>query len=118
MNKLKRILSSWQGWLAFVVALAAFLVSPTLIRAVDPTAGVFDGGIVQFLVLGVVAAALGVGVIWALWQIAFPTTDKAADEGLARWFSEMSSTSKWWAVQGTFLAMLAYWVAILAVLPK
>lgn len=118
MKKIRRFLSSWQGWLAFVVALAVFLVSPILIRAVDPTAGVFDGGILQILLFGVVAAALGVGVIWALWQIAFPSTDKAADEGLANWFNAMSPAAKWWAVQGTFLFMLAYWVAILAVLPK
>lgn len=115
---MKRFLSSWQGWLAFVFAIGLFIVSPVLIRAFDPTAGVWDGGVIQWLVLAVVAASLGVGFIWSLWQIAFPSTDKAADESLPDWFAQMSPAAKWWAVQGTFLFMLAYWVAILFAVPK
>jgi len=116
--KPKRFLNSWQGWLAGVAAVALFLISPFLIRAYDPTAGVWDGGVLQWLILAIVAAALGVGLMWTLWQIAFPSTDKAADVGLASWFEAMTPTAKWWAVQATFLFLLAYWVAILFAVPR
>lgn len=117
---MRRWLSSWQGWLAGVCAVFLFLVSPLLIRLYDPTAGVWDGGVLQWLLLAAVAAALGVGLMWTLWQIAFPSTDAEADEGdnLRWWFAQMSPAQKWWAVQGTFLFMLAYWVAILFAVPR
>lgn len=115
---MKRFLASWQGWIAAALAIGLFLVSPAIVRAYDPTAGAFDGGILQWLILALVAATLGVGAMWALWQIAFPSTDKEADSKLALWFASMTCAQKWWAVQGTFLFMIAYWVAILFAIPK
>jgi hypothetical protein len=108
-----RFLNSWQGWLACVLAFALFLASPFLIRLYDPTAGVWDGGVLQWLLLAAVAATFGVGLMWTLWQCAFPSTDKEADQRIDDWFSGMTKAQKYWAVQGTFLFMLAYWVAIL-----
>jgi hypothetical protein len=113
-----RFLNSWQGWLAGLLALALFLVSPFLIRAYDPTAGVWDGGVLQWLLLALVMAALGVGAMWTLWQAAFPSTDKAADQALSEWFEGMTAAQKWWAVQGTFMFFLLYWVLCCAVAPR
>jgi magnesium-transporting ATPase (P-type) len=115
---MKRFFNAWQGWLASLLALALFLASPFIIRAYDPTAGVWDGGVLQWLLLAVVAAALGVGLMWTLWQIAFPSTDKEADQKIDDWFNAMTSAQKYWAVQGTFLFMLIYWVAILFAIPR
>lgn len=115
---MNRFLNSWQGWLASALALAVFLASPFLIRAYDPTAGVWDGGVLQWILLAVVAASLGVGLMWTLWQIAFPSTDKLADAFLQKWFGEMTGPQKWWAVQGTFLFLLLYWVLILFAVPR
>ena len=117
MNSFKRFFSSWQGWFAFVIALLVYVASPLLIRVIDPTAGFYDGGHLQRLLLAVVVYSCAIGVVWAGWQIAFPSTDKAADDGLSAWFAEMSPTAKWWAVQITFLAMFALFLVTFALIP-
>lgn len=115
---MKRFLNSWQGWTAGAVFILIFLASPPLIREIDPTAGVFDAGYLHWLLLSAGAAAFGIAVVWTLWQISFPSTDKEADKRLAEWFLAMSPAQKWWAVQSTFLALLAYWLVILLAIPK
>lgn len=114
----RRIVSSWQGLVAGLVALAMFLISPVLLRLYDPTAGLWDAGVLQWLVLATVAFCWGVFIAWVGWQIAFPSTDKAADEHLSAWFDEMSPWARWVAVQATFVALLALWVAILFAVPR
>lgn len=113
-----RFLNSWQGWLAFVLALVLFLVSPALIRVYDPTAGVWDGGVLQWFLLPAVAYAFGVGWVWVLWQAAFPSMDKAADSKLAEWFEAMTPCQKCWMVQGTFLVFFALFIVLLCCAPR
>ena len=117
--KWRRILSSWQGLAAGVLAVAVFLIAPFLIRKVDPTAGMFDGGFLQWVALAVVVNFLGVFVAWVGWQIAFRSMDKWADENLLQvWEKHVRPRDKWRYVQATFVLMLAYWVAILFAIPK
>jgi len=114
MKFLRRFLSSWPTLLAAAIALSIYLYLPKVVRMYDPTAGVYDGGYLLWLGLGVAFAfALGAAG-WVLWQLLFASLDKlssnAKDEwgNLMVWFHTLPDTHKYWAVQGTFIFTLAY----------
>lgn len=109
MNTLRRILSSWRNLALLSVALILFLVSPVIIRWYDPTAGAFDAGFLQAIVLaGVYTFAQGF-FGWVFWQIAFASLDKltaskAREWGnLEEWTRVLSPAQKVFLVQGTFI---------------
>lgn len=114
---LSRWFSSWQGLLAGILALGAYLALPALLRAYDPTAGVFDAGYLQWLGLSTVLSFWAVFVAWLSWQIAFTSIDKAADRRLTEWFEALSPREKWYATQVTFLCMLALFLLALKLVP-
>lgn len=113
MSTLRRIISSWQGFAAGLVALALYLLLPSAIRAVDPTAGVFDAGILQVLGLALLMFYLGIFSTWTGWQLAFRSLDKAADRRLAGWFECIPPPWRYAAVQVSFAGTACYWLACL-----
>jgi hypothetical protein len=114
---LSRWFSSWQGLFAGLLALGAYLALPPLLRAYDPTAGVFDAGYLQWVGLSTVLSFWAVFVGWLSWQIAFASIDKAADRHLSEWFEALSPREKWCATQITFLAMLGLFLLALKLVP-
>lgn len=117
LRTIRRWLSSWQGLFAGLLALGAYLLLPTLLRAYDPTAGVFDAGYLQWVGLSTVLSFWAVFVGWLSWQIAFTSIDKAADRRLSEWFEALSAREKWYATQITFLAMLGLFLLALKLVP-
>jgi Na+-driven multidrug efflux pump len=47
MKTILKLISNWQGFAALLAAAAIFYFSPTMLRWLDPTAGVFDTGYLQ-----------------------------------------------------------------------
>ncbi len=115
---LRRVVSSWQGLACGIAALALYIASPILIRRyVDPTAGTFDGGFLQWIALATVAYFWGLFVIWFGWQKAFPSMDKWADVHLKQAFDGLPNWAKFVAVQSTFILMAVFWLLILKSIP-
>jgi hypothetical protein len=108
MKFLTRFFSSWQNLLTLVIALTLFLLSPSLIRWYDPTAGVFDAGFLQAILLAAVFTFSQGFFGWVLWQLIFASLDRLTQNensnwgNLEKWTKEMNSTSKVFLVQGTF----------------
>lgn len=116
-QSIRRWLSSWQGLFAGLLALGAYLALPPLLRAYDPTAGVFDAGYLQWLGLSTVLTFWAVFVGWLSWQIAFTSIDKAADRRLSEWFEALTDREKWYATQITYALMLALFLTALKLVP-
>jgi hypothetical protein len=117
VKALRRILSSWQGLIAGLVAVSLYLALPVFIRVYDPTAGIFDAGYLQWIGLATVLSCWSVFVAWVTWQIAFRSVDRAADERLSQWFEALSDREKWYATQATYALMLALFIVALKLIP-
>jgi hypothetical protein len=52
--------------LAIFAAIAAFFAYPYVIRLLDPTAGTYDAGVLQIIVISVVMFVI---FQWATWQV-------------------------------------------------
>jgi hypothetical protein len=99
------------------VALGLYLELPAYIRRIDPTAGVFDAGFLQWIGLATVLFFAGIFVVWVGWQIAFRSVDRAADEALDDWFTDFQPRHRWLLTQGTFALMLLFYLLCLWVVP-
>lgn len=116
-SRIRRFVSCWQGLLAGIISLCAYMALPPLLRAYDPTAGVFDAGYLQWIGLSTVLTFWAVFVGWLSWQIAFSSVDRAADQRLSDWFSALSDREKWYATQITFALMLSLFLIALKLVP-
>lgn len=114
-NKLKKILSSWQGFAAGLAALGIYVLTPTFLRYLDPTAGAFDAGILQVISLAMLIFYLGIFTTWTGWQLAFKSLDKEVDERLEQWFDSLPNWVKYLTVQLTFVLMMLFWVVCVGV---
>ena len=85
MKFLKRFFSSWPNLLTFGLAVLLFLVSPVVIRWYDPTAGVFDAGFLQAIVLAAVFTFSEAFFGWVLWQLIFASLDRATQSKDSNW---------------------------------
>ncbi len=113
MSTLRRFFSSWQGLAAGLVALGIYLLLPSAIRSIDPSAGVFDAGILHVIGLAALLYYLGIFATWTGWQLAFRSLDRAADRDLDAWFAYIRPPWRYVAVQGSFAGMALYWLACL-----
>jgi hypothetical protein len=123
MRTLRRIFSSFRGFLAGVVALGIYLILPELIRIYDPTAGTFDAGYLQWIGLATFLTFWSGFVGWVLWQLIFSSLDKDSsnrdDEwgNLRLWFDVMPPEQKWRMVQLSFLICVAIFLICLKLVP-
>lgn len=113
----KRLISSWQGLTAGVLALCIYLALPIALRWIDPTAGTFDAGYLQWLGLAAVLYFSAIFCGWVGFQIAFRSIDREADRSLSEWFKSLAPSSKWWATQVAFLIMLCLFLVCLKLVP-
>ena len=119
MNFLRRFFSSWPNIVAAIVAILVFLLSPIFVRWYDPTAGVFDAGYLQAVLLASVYSFSAGSVGWAMWQLFFPTLDKDTATkdsewgSLRDWFWKMTDAQRWFAVQGTFVFCIVVYLLCL-----
>lgn len=109
MHFLRRFFSSWHNLLTLVLAVALFLVSPIFIRWYDPTAGIFDAGFLQAIVLAAVYTFSEAFFGWVLWQLIFASLDRMTQDDssnwghLDQWTQHLMSDQKVFLVQGTFV---------------
>ena len=109
MKLLKRFFSSWLNLLTMGIAIGLFLLSPILIHWYDPTAGVFDAGFLQAIVLAAVFTFSEGFFGWILWQLIFASLDRATQDkdgnwgALDKWTIRMTPAQLVFLVQGTFI---------------
>jgi len=73
MNIKKKLSIEWNEALFLLpLSLVLFAVTPTLFRWIDPTAGAYDIGILQSLVLASIALFFGKTVIWITLKLGAP----------------------------------------------
>ncbi|TSA40724.1 MAG: hypothetical protein D4R57_01530 [Verrucomicrobiales bacterium] len=112
MKNLQRFLSSWANLLTLAIAIGLFLISPLVLRWYDPTAGVFDSGFLQAIVLAAVFTFSEGFFGWVLWQLIFASLDRITMDtksnwgNLDKWTKECTSFQKVMLVQGTFIFCL------------
>ena len=103
MKFLKRFFSSCANLLTFAIAVLLFLVSPVLIRWYDPTAGVFDAGFLQAIVLAAVFTFSEGFFGWVLWQLIFASLDRKTQNNESNWGWLDEATAKLTNAQFVFL---------------
>jgi hypothetical protein len=113
MKFLKRFFSSWPNLLTFAIAVGLFLVSPLFIRWYDPTAGVFDAGFLQAIVLAAVFTFSEAFFGWALWQLIFASLDRATQNSKSNWGWLDEATTKLTNAQFVFLVQGSFVFCVL-----
>ncbi|WP_143084039.1 hypothetical protein [Flexibacter flexilis] len=59
-----RFLALWPDVWAWPFALLAFVISPFVLRAIDPTAGTYDVGIWQAVLMAIAILVVFNGIVW------------------------------------------------------
>ena len=120
----RRLFSSWKTASAGFVAFAIYLLSPAVLRWYDPTAGTFDAGYLQWVLLATALAFWAAFVGWVIFQLAFASLDQSSsnenDEwgNLRGWFNDhMSGFQKWVAVQTAFVLCVILFLVCLKLVP-
>lgn len=67
--KIIRFLKEWNELLTMPVALLMWWFSGDILRWVDPTAGVFDAGILQVFLLATIGLLFGHALIWLMLRL-------------------------------------------------
>jgi hypothetical protein len=57
---------------ALIVAFVVFFTSPFLLRMLDPTAGTYDAGVLQVMIIGVVQFAVFQAITWSIVKNIWP----------------------------------------------
>jgi hypothetical protein len=123
MKTLRRIFSSWHGLLAGLIALVIYLALPPIVRAYDPTAGVFDAGYLVWVGLATFLAFWSVFVGWVIWQLAFASLDRATSDHrsewgrLQEWLEYIPPAHRWYIVQVTFVLCVVLFLVCLKLVP-
>jgi uncharacterized membrane protein len=93
----KSIRKHWNEYIPFVVALIVWAFSGTILRMIDPTAGVDDAGLFQALVFGLVMYFAATAFSWVALRIVFPNIGKFVDDYLGQIFSvHTNNTFRLW----------------------
>ena len=112
---MKRLLSSWQGFLGGVLGVVLFFNSPWMIRLYDPSAGQADGGFLHKLVSATVLYLFMIFLSWVGFQISFPSMDKWADKNIGEAFDGMPNHVKFLYTQTGFIVMLLTFILCLII---
>lgn len=70
---MKKLLRQSQGLISVCIAVVVWWASAGVIHSVDPTAGSYDTGALNGLLMGVVAYMLSVWLAWLVLQLEFPS---------------------------------------------
>ncbi len=87
LRKLGRFALENNEFWGIPLGLLLFLLTPPLLRLVDPTAGAFDVGVLQSVSFALAAFLLLKGAAWLLLYLDFPEVYRWLDNGLERGFS-------------------------------
>jgi hypothetical protein len=75
-----RFVRKWHEVVSIPIAFALWYLSPIFLRWLDPTAAVFDSGILQKMLFGVIALFIGNGTVWLLIKLTFPKAYRFLDD--------------------------------------
>ena len=106
MKTILKLISNWQGFAALLAAAAIFYFSPTMLRWMDPTAGVFDTGYLQRPIVAASYFFFATFCAFVALQINFPTLDN--------WLDRNGFGDEWRIAGGQF--KLVFILATLAIL--
>ena len=79
--KIKKFFGNWNGFLHLPIAILVWCLSPGILRAWDKTAGVFDAGVLQIFLFGLIGVSFASFLSWLFVKLDFPTLDKWMDSG-------------------------------------
>lgn len=111
------ISTNWRAAVLAIACAALFWWSGPLFQWLDPSAGTFDAGVIQSLVLGL---ALFAGCVWAAWvvfSLEFPTLDRWIDAGrVCDDWEQLRPQQRWGFMLCAFFGLLfaACWCVSLA----
>ncbi len=80
LTALKRFLIQWNEFVSIPLAVLLFWIGGSLIRFIDPTAGLFDAGIFQIIIFAVAAFLFLHGIAWIVLKLTFPKAYLFLDE--------------------------------------
>jgi hypothetical protein len=80
LKAFKKFLIQWNEFITIPLAIVFFWLGGAFIRLVDPTAGLFDGGIFQIVIFAVAAFLFLHGIAWLILKITFPAAFTFLDE--------------------------------------
>ncbi len=80
LTAFKRFLIQWNELVSIPLAVLLFWIGGSLIRFIDPTAGLFDAGIFQIIIFAVAAFLFLHGIAWIVLKLTFPKAYKFLDE--------------------------------------
>lgn len=87
MKMLNSIMKHWNEYVPFIIALIVWAFSGTVLRIIDPTAGVDDAGLFQALIFGLVMYFAATAFSWVALRIVFPRISNFVDNLLGDLFS-------------------------------
>lgn len=111
---LRRALSSWQGWLAGLIAIAIYFTFPLVGRIIDPTfqgiVPVFGVAVIHLIALASLLYFTMIAMTWAGWQIAFKSLDKLYDGRIGELYNRLPPWFSVLMIQLSFVFMVACWI--------
>lgn len=110
--KLFKNVREWSEMWSLPFAVILWFVSPTLMRWVDPTAGSFDVGYIQKLVLAMVFMLAVSGFSWLGIKFNFPDLFHYGDDGFETDFKNLTA----WQKISLYLFVPLFYMFLLTVL--
>ena len=74
------------------IAFVLLIFSRPFLRSIDPTAGTFDLGVLQSVIVATFAGAWITGLSWIVFKLSWPHLGKWFDDGLEKKLDQISST--------------------------
>lgn len=62
----------WNEYFTIPLALIIWILSPYLIRIIDPTASLYDAGIFQIIIFGSISFLFAHGLVWIVFKLTWP----------------------------------------------
>lgn len=82
--RILRFLRRWNELWSLPIAVVLFFASAPMLRAMDPTAAVFDAGVLQVVLFGAVVFLTCTGLTWISLKLAFPKIYQFLDDTLEK----------------------------------
>jgi len=101
-----------EALLLLPISIILFAVTPVLFRWIDPTAGAYDIGILQGLVIATIALFFGKTVVWIALRVASPGVYKKLQNYLMYNKNYISNWQKGLFSLGYFSVLLLAWVLL------
>lgn len=94
INRIIQFILKWNELLTIPLAFVLWWMSAPFLRAMDPTAGVYDAGIFQIILFAVIAFLIFQAMAWITLKLSFPKVYKWLDDELGNHLNN-SSLSTW-----------------------